>query len=78
MDSDSLLFQGATSPITPDMTSNALGNVPGRCLTAMPVQPIIPWTPSRLLAAAIAWLMEETPMPPPAPISRLAQAKRRV
>ena len=57
---------------------NAIGatplsrNVPQARVMAMPVQQLVPWTPARLLAAGVTWLMEETFIPAAA-----AQADRR-
>jgi hypothetical protein len=45
-------------------------NVPQPQKMAMPEQQLVPWTPARLLAAGVAWLMEETFIP-------AAQADRR-
>ena len=50
MDRDGFQFQG-----------ELLGaNVPPRRPTAMPAQPIVPWTLARLTTAALEWLMAET------------------
>jgi hypothetical protein len=53
MDSDGFLFQ----------SDLARPNVPPRCHAVMAAQPIVSWTPARILAAGVTWLMEETPLP---------------
>lgn len=60
MDSEISLFQGTLD------ASAILQNLPPRRVTPMPVQPILLWTPTRLMAAFAAWLMQETRVPAPA------------
>jgi len=50
-------------------------NVPPRAPAAMPAGEIIAWTPSRMLSAFGAWLMEETQLP--APLAMTTTPKRR-
>ena len=57
MDSQGFAFHSAIGA-TP-----LLQSVPQPRVMPMPVQQLVPWTPSRLLAASIAWLMEETFIP---------------
>jgi hypothetical protein len=66
MDRDGFLFQGERLP----------ASVPPRRPTPMLAQPIVPWTPARLTAAGLAWLMAETLPTLPAPVS--TTTKRRV
>ncbi len=55
MDSDGSIFQTAlTCP-----------NLPIRCHTAMPPQPLVPWTAVSLLSTFVAWLVAETPLTTP-------------
>lgn len=56
MDSEASSFQSG-------LTGLVLANVPPRCPAPMPAGAIIAWTPSRLMAAAVSWLMEETQLP---------------
>ena len=65
MDRDVFLLQGELDP----------ANVPPRSFTAMPVQPLIPWTLPRLATAGFAWLMAETLPALPEPVTA---TKRRV
>ncbi len=52
------------------LASLPFANVPPRCPAVMPAGEVVAWTPSRMLAAAGAWLMEETQLTPlPAPMS---------
>ena len=62
MDSEASSFQFGLTPLLP-------ANVPVRCPAAMPAGEVIAWTPSRMLAAIGAWLMEETPLPAPLAMS---------
>ena len=57
MDSQGFAFHSAIG------APAALRNVPPVQIKAMPEQQLVPWTPARLLAAGIAWLMEETFIP---------------
>ena len=56
MDSEGSSFQSG-------LALSALANVPPRCPAVMPAGEIIAWTPTRILAAMGAWLMEETHLP---------------
>ena len=56
MDSEVTSFQSGLAP-------TLLANVPPRCPAVMPAGAVIAWTPSRMLAAATDWLMEETQLP---------------
>ena len=56
MDSEGSSFQSGLTPFL-------LNNVPPRRPTAMPAGAIVAWTPTRLVAAMGAWLMEETQLP---------------
>jgi hypothetical protein len=56
MDSEGSSFQSGLAPVS-------LSNVPPRCPAVMPAGEIIAWTPTRILAAMGAWLMEETHLP---------------
>ena len=42
-------------------TSRTPASVPERRFTRMLAQPVIPWTPSRMMQAAWVWLIAETP-----------------
>lgn len=66
MDRDSHLFQSEMLP----------ASMPTRRPTAMPAQPVVPWTFARLFTASVDWLMAETVPALPAPIS--TTTKRRV
>lgn len=66
MDSDLLLFQGETVPVS----------VPLRRQTPMPAQAIVPWTAMRLCTAGLDWLMAETLPTLPAPISTTTNKRR--
>ena len=57
MDSQGLAFHSVIDVVAPAQ------NVPPPRVAPMPVQPLVPWTPARLLAAGAAWLMEETFIP---------------
>ena len=65
MDRDVFLLHGELIP----------ANVPPRSFTAMPVQPLTPWTLQRLATAGFAWLMAETLPALPEPVNA---NKRRV
>ena len=56
MDSEGSSFQSG-------MIVQGLDSVPPRHPTAMPAGAIVAWTPSRILFAMGAWLMEETQLP---------------
>ena len=56
MDSEASSFQSGLTPIV-------LANVPPRCPAPMPAGAIVAWTPTRLVMAMGAWLMEETQLP---------------
>jgi hypothetical protein len=58
MDSQLSPFQSALAP-------QPLANVPSRSPGVMPAGEIVAWTPSRMLWAFGAWLMEETQLPAP-------------
>jgi hypothetical protein len=38
----------------------SLSPIPQRFYAHMPVQPIVSWTPARIMLAALKWLMQET------------------
>ena len=61
-----------------DLSQSAFvpASVPPRRPTAMPAQPIVPWTLALVTAASLDWLMAETVPTLPAPIS--TTTKRRV
>ena len=59
MDSEFFSFQGTLD------ASASFENLPPRQVTAMLPQPIISWTPRRLAAALLAWVLEETRVPAP-------------
>ena len=50
-------------------------NVPERSFTPMAPQPLVPWTPSRLMNAAFDWLMADSFPTLPEPVTA---KKRRV
>jgi len=60
MDSDISVFQG---PLDAPLSFQSL---PLRRVAPMPAQPIIPWTPARVMTAFAVWVMEETYIPAPA------------
>jgi hypothetical protein len=62
MDSEGSSFQSGLTPLL-------LANVPIRRPAVMPAGEIIAWTPTRMLAAAASWLMEETQLPAPLAVS---------
>jgi hypothetical protein len=67
MDSEASSFQSGLS-------QTVLTNLPPRCPAIMPAGAVVAWTPSRMLAAATAWLMEETQLP--ASITATSQKRR--
>jgi hypothetical protein len=67
MDSEASSFQSG-------VTSSVLANVPPRCPAVMPAGALIAWTPSRMLASAAGWLMEETQLP--ASLTATSQKRR--
>ena len=56
MDSEGSSFQSG-------LTVATLASVPPRQPAAMPAGALVVWTPSRMLSAMGAWLMEETQLP---------------
>jgi len=67
MDSEASSFQSGLTP-------SVLTNVPPRCPALMPAGAVSAWTPSRMLAAAASWLMEETQLP--ASLTATSQKRR--
>ena len=57
MDSEASSFQSGLALMP-------LAHLPSRAPVTMPAGEIVAWTPSRMLSAAIAWLMAETQLPP--------------
>jgi hypothetical protein len=57
MDSEGSSFQSG-------LTLLPLANVPPRAPAAMPAGAIVAWTPTRMVSAMGAWLIEETQLPP--------------
>jgi len=57
MDSEISAFQSSLVPPP--------AHLPARSPGMMPAGEIVAWTPSRMLAAIGAWLMEETQLPAP-------------
>ncbi|HVZ27548.1 MAG TPA: hypothetical protein VG798_02740 [Rhizomicrobium sp.] len=57
MDSEASSFQSGLAALP-------LANVPPRAPVTMPAGEIVAWTPSRMMNAIGAWLMEETQLPP--------------
>jgi hypothetical protein len=43
-------------------TSQTPASLPERRFTQMLAQPVIPWTPNRMMQAAWVWLIAETPV----------------
>lgn len=37
-------------------------NVPARQFVRMQAQPLVPWTPARLMHAALTWIIAEVPV----------------
>jgi hypothetical protein len=70
MDSEGLSFQSG-------LALSSSGNVPPRCPAAMPAGEIVAWTPTRILAAMGAWVMEETQLPGGVPASLSVTAPNR-
>lgn len=67
MDSEVSSFQSGLTP-------SQFTNVPPRCPAVMPAGAVVAWTPSRMLAAAADWLMEETQLP--ASLNATSQKRR--